>query len=353
MKSWIINLSKNLFKRKWLIYLISAVVAIFILQFLITLGYQSTWTGFGNSYHTTTKNQAIQPAKTLWDWMQLLVIPLALVIGGFFLNRAEKRREEQLTRERNEEVALNNYLDAMSELIANKGLSNDNVGQTIRNIASTRTISILHRISKTRINIVFNFLRKARLIRTIYDGKINEKIDFKNAELSGINLSNVYLELINLEEANLEGAILEKTILHNAKCRNIKLSNANLIGADLGGTDFYLAQIVNANLNKALLWSTKLCRTNLSSSNLKEAEMNGAILMQTFLKNAKLNGAKINAATLIEVNLEKANLKGVELSHTILDKTDFKQVKNLTQKQLDKAGFVYEPPINFDNITPY
>ena len=28
--------------------------------------------------------------KTLWDWMELLVIPLVLALGAFVLNRSEK-----------------------------------------------------------------------------------------------------------------------------------------------------------------------------------------------------------------------------------------------------------------------
>jgi hypothetical protein len=36
-----------------------------------------------------------QRAKTLWDWEQLLIVPLALAIGAFLLNRAQRLREER------------------------------------------------------------------------------------------------------------------------------------------------------------------------------------------------------------------------------------------------------------------
>src|SRR6266487_3259812 len=38
--------------------------------------------------------------KNLWDWLQLLIVPAALAIGGFWLNQIQKDREEQAADER-------------------------------------------------------------------------------------------------------------------------------------------------------------------------------------------------------------------------------------------------------------
>lgn len=32
---------------------------------------------------------------TLWDWLELLIVPAALAIGGFWLNRAQRERERE------------------------------------------------------------------------------------------------------------------------------------------------------------------------------------------------------------------------------------------------------------------
>jgi len=34
-------------------------------------------------------------AKTLWDWLQLLIVPIILAIGGFWLNQMQKSREQR------------------------------------------------------------------------------------------------------------------------------------------------------------------------------------------------------------------------------------------------------------------
>ncbi len=65
---------------------------------LIIAGYRFDWTGFngynkvttahiisGTNAGTTTRTEEYQPGKALWDWLQLLIIPLVLAIAALFL----------------------------------------------------------------------------------------------------------------------------------------------------------------------------------------------------------------------------------------------------------------------------
>lgn len=38
--------------------------------------------------------------KTLWDWLQLLIIPLMFAIGGFWFSQIPKSRDERATKQR-------------------------------------------------------------------------------------------------------------------------------------------------------------------------------------------------------------------------------------------------------------
>ena len=63
-------------------------IGLVVVVALIIFGYRLDWTGFnGNS----------KSGKTLWDWLQLLIIPVILAIGGFWLNQLQKSREEKTT----------------------------------------------------------------------------------------------------------------------------------------------------------------------------------------------------------------------------------------------------------------
>src|SRR6185436_681231 len=60
--------------------------------------------------------------KTLWDWMELLIIPLILAVGAFFLNRSERKTEREIAKDRQQEQALQSYFDQMTELLLEKDL---------------------------------------------------------------------------------------------------------------------------------------------------------------------------------------------------------------------------------------
>src|SRR5215211_8716883 len=78
------NVKRLLGKRAlWVIGVCFLVLAIAV---FVYLGYHFRWrwTGF--------------PQKRLFDWIQILVIPVAVAIGTFVLNRAAKRRDDEAQR---------------------------------------------------------------------------------------------------------------------------------------------------------------------------------------------------------------------------------------------------------------
>jgi len=71
-------------KHHWQAILVVASILVVVI-ILIIVGYRFDWTGFnGNS----------KSGKTLWDWLDLLVIPVALAIGAFLLTKAQSKAEK-------------------------------------------------------------------------------------------------------------------------------------------------------------------------------------------------------------------------------------------------------------------
>jgi high-affinity Fe2+/Pb2+ permease len=92
------------------------ILAIIFLVILIWMGYVwlvngkwPDWTGFGEYIGPVVlPNQTFQPAKTLWDLMQLLIIPAILVSGAYWLNESARKREKEIeekTRKQEIEIA--------------------------------------------------------------------------------------------------------------------------------------------------------------------------------------------------------------------------------------------------------
>jgi hypothetical protein len=150
------------------------------------------------------------------------------------------------------------------------------------------------------------------------------------------------LGVVDLAEVSIPGANLS----NQAKLSNANLSKANLSGATLNGADLTGAILTGANLTGVQLNGAKLSTANLSgaalNANLTGADLTGAILIGVQLRDALLIGANLTGADLTGAFLGAdltgafpgsapsggpANLSGANLT----------AVKNLTQRQLDKA----------------
>src|SRR5262245_46064880 len=92
--------------------------------------------------------------KTLWDWMQLLIIPLVLGIGAFFLNRSERQNEREIERDRQQEAALQGYIDRLSELLLKEALLSSEQNEEVRNVARIRTLAVLRGLDSKRKALV-------------------------------------------------------------------------------------------------------------------------------------------------------------------------------------------------------
>ena len=268
------------------------IVAAIVLAVLIPIGYAHPWTGFGQ----TKVAQDVQPSKTLWDWLDLLVVPVVLALGGYLFNRSENLRTQKIADERRQDDRLQAYLDGMSELLTDKDrpLHRAQVGDGLSTVARARTLTVLPRLDGERKRSVVQFLYESGLI-----ARNRVVVYLGGADLRGANLRGASLEGTNLRWADLRGADL----------RGAHLTEANLFSAILEGTD-----LIWANLRWAILIWANLSRANLSNAILEGADLRGANLFRADLSNANVSNADVSNAKLSGANLIGADLRWADLS---------------------------------------
>ena len=117
---------------------------------LIWLGYSQSWTGFQGYIDSTG---GYHPTKTLWDWIELLILPVVLVAGVLLLVTAmlKSRREASdqraateaaIAEDRNREVALQACIDRIGEWMLERNLG---VSETAQGVARARTLATWRR----------------------------------------------------------------------------------------------------------------------------------------------------------------------------------------------------------------
>jgi uncharacterized protein YjbI with pentapeptide repeats len=227
---------------------------------LIIVGYRFDWTGFnGNN----------KSGKTLWDWLQLLFIPVVLTLGAIWYT-ARQNHDLQITLDNQRETMLQTYLDKMSELLLHENLRQSKRGDDVRNIAHARTLTVLPKLDPSRKRSIILFLVESGLITR--DEWI---IDTSFADLRGVDLS----QAMKLDSISLEGAYLQ---------------GANLSGADLSRINLQGTNLYHANLSRTVLWEADLTEANLTEANLTRSNLKGVtgITVERLKKQAKsLKGA--------------------------------------------------------------
>jgi uncharacterized protein YjbI with pentapeptide repeats len=251
---------------------------------------------------------------TVRDWLQLLIVPFALVVIGFLFTvqqdarqqKIEGRRaqqaqkienqraeaERELAEQRAQDAALQAYLDQMSGLMLDRGLRTSEEGDSVRLLARARTSTILRRLDSERNSDILQFLREAQLISGTDPVISLNRCDLSGAQLSGVDLREGALRWADLSDADLSSSELIDTNLSDASLNFANLSvavlnNANLSDANMSGANMSGAFLRYADLREAYLIETDLSGADLSGANLSGVIMSGADLRKAVLIDAK------------------------------------------------------------------
>jgi uncharacterized protein YjbI with pentapeptide repeats len=219
---------------------------------------------------------------TVRDWLDLLVVPLALVVISFLFTTQQDQRqqeiesqrakqaqkienqraeaEQKLAEQRAQDEALQAYLNQMGGLLLEKDLRESEEGSEVRTLARARTLTVLGRLDPSRKRAVMQFLIEAELVQSV-EGGSGPIITLAGADLSEANLSEATLRYVglfgadlsnaNLSYDNLSHADLTQADLSNATLRYVGLSEANLSNADLRYANLSKADLSDATLSDA------------------------------------------------------------------------------------------------------
>jgi uncharacterized protein YjbI with pentapeptide repeats len=274
--------------------------------------------------------------KPAWDWLQLLIVPLALAVITLAFTwqqdarqqkiedrRAEVERaveeqraqaEQEIQEERAEHATLQAYLDQMGTLLLDRNLRTPDENSDVRRLARARTVVVLDALGPERQERVLRFLSEAELIQPTPADK-QPVIALKYINLENIELPHrILLRSANLQQADLSGANLAHIDLRGTYLAGAHLEDANLEGAFLEGADLSGAFLEGAHLSGADL-------TNVDLSNAEELWKKGTDMRErgAGLGHADLSGANLSGADLSSANLESANLKSANVTDAQLD----------------------------------
>ena len=278
----------------WIIVLSSIAL---LLMLIIRPDLAPSWAGIDWSPEPVP---GVEPAKNLWDWLQLLVIPLFLGVGAWWLGsslwstgqsitQSRLQADRELQTARQHRATLDSYYNSMTDLLLNGYLRSTGSQETnVRNVAQARTLALLRSLDGKHKGEALQFLYDSGLVGS------SRIVELKHSDLSGAQLRQAILSKGNFWQANMSGA--------------------DLSGANLNGADLWLSNLRGARLARATLRGTHLGGVNLTAADLRGADLTGANLRKAILDQADLTDAIVSAQQLSRAQ----SLKGLRLPNGML-----------------------------------
>ena len=241
-------------------------------------------------------------SRTLWEWLTLLFIPMALAVIGLQVSAIFNAQRSDGDVEKTRFEATERYL---IHLASTDILPNSNPAKPESNYA-------------------------------IKEHKPDDAVKFgcDFSQPRGRTASSLTLALANqlthLRKSTVDKQIQKKIILEYLNTRSLINRGDNVVSlrnADMRSGDFYQARLDNACLNSIMFADSAGSAGSASDfrfADLKRANLSGTNLARANLRYASLNDAILTgSASLYKADLRGANLRGIKYDKYINDKEPF------------------------------
>jgi uncharacterized protein YjbI with pentapeptide repeats len=277
-----------------------AAVALVIVVGVIIYGYRTKpgWVGVSG--------------KTVWDYLELLIVLAALAIGAAWLTGQQRERELAVEDQRAKDEALQTYINTMGTRLEDlrtafhdyqkavfdikeqedhpsPGLTTTgrrrNDAENERNLETRKdtlehTRTLIRAYTRTVLEQV-DGPRKRQVMRLLSESELLDKV----APTEKRSLTTIQLDDADFGEADLTYMNLANKNLQGVRFAHANLSSANLEGADLRRADLSYADLTAANLGTA---RKSIVPQDPQDRGLETAPLNQANLAEADLSHANL-----------------------------------------------------------------
>jgi uncharacterized protein YjbI with pentapeptide repeats len=199
---------------------------------------------------------------SLWDWLQLLLLPVVLVAGLLWLNIQQNQTSIQLAnqqrtqalkiaQDQQQTMLVTNYMNSISDMLLHEKLLHSATIADVRVVAQAETITTLSQLDPQHKGMVIRFLMQTELINNDFRVISLRGADLRGAQLHGTDIRDTYLFGADLRGADLSGSNLSYASLSYASLAGANLSGANLQAAEMDNIDITGANLRGANLKDA------------------------------------------------------------------------------------------------------
>ena len=233
--------------------------------------------------------------RTLWEWLDLLGVPLLIAFIAWRFEVSQKRLEYiriseenkishiledkklEITKKQVRFSVLNNALNEIYEIKEVNQISDlESAVGGIKDLARSKIYSTILMLDSIRNRIFFDYLQSTK-----------STVDFSRCKFN-------FSELVDCDLSNLKFPNAE---FRKALCRNVKIDNTDFSNARLNGADFLGAKGERVNFSNAVLIGAEFGSSKLSHAKFINVEIQGVCFERADLSFADFTDAVIDDDT--------------------------------------------------------
>lgn len=264
--------------------------------------------------------------KEMWDWMELLLVPAALVIVAVvfdYVNRRSDLSERSRRHASEQRTEHQRTVEAFLEYVSYQVLTapQPDYAEAQRVVLRTYILEALDSLSTDgqKQSKAVSFLHELELL--LRKEKRHRPLEIEPL-LVGATLIDFNGSLINPRRDDKYKALappqLSEIDFSQCVMLDCRLNGADLRGACFNGADLSGAQLCDALLNDASLRSAQLGNATLAGADVTGAQFASSYLQGTRLIGIKGNPATFDGCTLLRADLSGADLRNASFEHASL-----------------------------------
>jgi uncharacterized protein YjbI with pentapeptide repeats len=270
------------------------------------------WLGVGERRWKKSPDEEVQPPKTAWDFLQLLIVPGILVVIALAFNASQASRERSredrrirqdraLAEDTRQDAVLDAYLAKMSGLILDRALTSAESDSAVRQVARTATLTTLRRLDGSRKGEVVRFLYEAGLLRRT------------PSRTEALTLAGADLRRVNLVGADFSPASGKGRVVLSGGLRGARFDYANLKHVTFDR--FAGAELRAASFDNALIYDSSFESVDLRGASFKEARLSKVSFLHSDLRGTVFDDAEVFGGTTFRATcLGKASFVGARFN---------------------------------------
>ncbi len=275
--------------------------------------------------------------KTLFDWLEIAIIPIFLTIGVFMVDYFNRRNEskstetkfqneQRIAQEQYSAAAFNSFLEYYTNIYHSGNKLNNQEKQTLK----FKTRSMFRTLNGFWVGELFDFISNTNLGAAIPD--IFSETDFKDLEILQSKHRRIELNNSNFLRCNALAVVFMEAIFKTVEFTECVLTGGNMQFSDWRNVSIQSCTANGLQCNSSTLGSCMIHKSSLARARFDSAKILASNFIECNMESTIFDNSTISSSKFIDNICEGISFEKTHMSDIIFEDCSLNDANILNAK---------------------